>query len=161
MAVKTQGTELWFVNGASATKVGCVTTISGISSPRDQIETTCLEDDARSYVGGLQTPGTATFGINFDPSDASHTALETIYGANTTVWWILGWSDGTADPNWGASGGSIGANPRNAPGVGPGATSKGTIYIAGSDLNTSPVSIAGISPVKIGYCIILDIGCRG
>jgi hypothetical protein len=100
MAVKTQGSELWFITGAGALqKVGCVTTISGISSPRDQIETTCLEDDARSYVGGLQTPGTAQFGINFDPSDASHMALETIYGANTSVWWILGWSDGTADPS--------------------------------------------------------------
>lgn len=99
MAVKTQGTELWFINGSGTlVKVGCVTSISGISSPREQIETTCLEDDARSYVGGLQSPGAAQFGINFDPSDASHAALETIYGANTSVWWILGWSDGTSDP---------------------------------------------------------------
>lgn len=99
MAKKTQGTELWFINGSGTlVKVGCVTSISGITAPRDQIETTCLEDDARSYIGGLQSPGAAQFGINFDPSDASHIALETIYGANTSVWWIIGWSDGTSDP---------------------------------------------------------------
>ena len=38
-------------------------------------------------------------------------------------------SDGLPDTNWGLTGVNIGATPRNAPGVGPGATSKGTVYI--------------------------------
>jgi len=99
MAIKTQGTELWFINGSGALiKVGCVTSVSGISSQRDQIETTCLEDDERTYTGGLQSPGTAAMTINFDPSDSTHIALETAFQANTTVWWALGWGDGTSDP---------------------------------------------------------------
>lgn len=100
MAKKTQGTMLYFINptGPAVTVVGCVTTISGVSSPREQIETTCLADDARSYLGGLQAPGQAQFTINFDTSDATHIALNTIYESNASVQWAIGWSDGTAAP---------------------------------------------------------------
>lgn len=102
MAVKTQGTELWVINASNAlVKVGCVTAISGISSPREQIETTCLEDDARSFLAGLQSPGQATFTINFDPSDTTHRALETMYGNSNVSHWAIGLSDGTSDPTVG------------------------------------------------------------
>jgi hypothetical protein len=36
--------------------------------------------------------------INFDPADSTHIALETIFQANTTVLWAIGWGDGTTDP---------------------------------------------------------------
>lgn len=100
MAVKTQGTELYFIDPAdgSVTEVGCVTTITGLTAARDQIETTCLDSTARTYEAGMATPGTASFGINFDPSDASHTRLHELYVAGTKVDWALGWSDGTATP---------------------------------------------------------------
>jgi len=45
-------------------------------------------------------------------------------------------SDGLPDPNWGLTGvllGSGSGSPKNAPAVGPGATSKGTVYIGASD----------------------------
>lgn len=100
MAVKTQGTELYFADPAdnSIVKVGCVTTISGLTAARDQIETTCLDSAARTYEAGMATPGAATFGINFDPSDASHVRLHELYVAGTKVNWALAWSDGTAPP---------------------------------------------------------------
>lgn len=100
MAKKTQGTELWFINPATGlpVKVGCVTTITGLTAARDQIEITCLDDLARRYEAGMPTPGAAQFGINFDPSDASHVLLHQLYVAGTTLLWALGWSDGTADP---------------------------------------------------------------
>lgn len=102
MAIKTQGTELWVINASNAlVKVGCVTAISGISSPREQLETTCLADDARSYVAGLQTPGQATFSINFDPSDATHRALETLFGNSHVAHWAIGLADGTVAPTVG------------------------------------------------------------
>lgn len=102
MALKTQGTELWFIDPDDTTptpiKVGCVTSINGLTAARDQIETTCLDSAARTYEAGMATPGAATFGINFDPSDASHVRLHELYVAGTQIQWALGWSDGTADP---------------------------------------------------------------
>jgi len=100
MAVKTQGSDLYFIDpyDNSVTKVGCVTQISGINATRDQIETTCLDSAARIYVAGLATPGTATFGINFDPQDSSHVRVHEIYVSGEKINWALGWSDGTAPP---------------------------------------------------------------
>lgn len=100
MAVRTQGTELWFIDPDTGlpTKVGCVTTLSGLTAARDQIETTCLDSAARTYEPGMATPGAAQFTINFDPTDASHVRLHELYVAGTTLEWALGWSDGVVPP---------------------------------------------------------------
>jgi hypothetical protein len=107
-AVRTQGTDLYVLDPAnnSVLKVGCVTSVDGIDTAIDQIETTCLEDSARSYDAGLATPGTATFGINVDPKDASHLRLHQLKVAGTTLKWALGWSEApntppTLDSNFG------------------------------------------------------------
>lgn len=100
MASKTQGVMLYTVDpyDDSILTVGCVISIDGIDTTLDQIETTCLSSPARTYVAGLATPGTATFGINFDPADASHTRLHELKVAGTTLPWAVGFSDGTAPP---------------------------------------------------------------
>jgi hypothetical protein len=100
MAIETQGTKLYTIDPDTETliEVGCVTSIDGIDTSIEQIETTCLEDTARTYVSGLATPGAATFGINFDPSDSTHVRLHELKTAGTTLIWALGMSDGTADP---------------------------------------------------------------
>ena len=100
MAKKTQGTQLYFIDPDTflVTKVGCVTTLSGLTAGRDQIETTCLDSDARTYEAGMATPGAAQFTVNFDPVDASHVRLHQIYVDGTTVDWALGWSDGIDIP---------------------------------------------------------------
>jgi hypothetical protein len=100
MAVKTQGTDLYAIDpdDGSLIEVGCVTSIDGIDTTIEQIETTCLSATARTYVSGLATPGSASFGINTDPSDDSHIRLHQLKTAGTSLKWALGWSDGTADP---------------------------------------------------------------
>lgn len=100
MAIETQGTKLYTIDPDTEAliEVGCVTSIDGIDTSIEQIETTCLEDTARTYVSGLATPGAATFGINFDPSDSTHVRLHELKTAGTTLVWALGMSDGTADP---------------------------------------------------------------
>jgi hypothetical protein len=105
MAKKTQGTELYFIDptGDVVTKIGCVTSITGLTAARDQIETTCLEDQARSYEAGLATPGAAQFGLNFDPSDTSHVRLHELYVLGENLEFALGWSDGTGIPPTGDS----------------------------------------------------------
>src|SRR5690625_6685379 len=80
MAIKTQGTRLYVIDPGlsgpvSDLNVGCVTSIDGIDTTIEQLETTCLESPARTYVSGLATPGSATFTIQFDPSDASHVRM--------------------------------------------------------------------------------------
>ncbi len=98
MAILTKGTQLYLIDpdDFSVITVGCATAISGISAPKDQIETTCLEDFARTYVPGLGTPGAASITIQPDPDDESHIRLHEIYADAdiTNVDWVLGWSDG-------------------------------------------------------------------
>ena len=100
MAVKTQGTRLYVIDPAdeSVIEVGCITNLDGIDTTNEQIEVTCLADSARSYQSGLATPGTATFDINVDGADASHTRLHELKVAGTVLNWVVGWSDGTAAP---------------------------------------------------------------
>lgn len=99
-AVKTQGTELYFLDpvGDTVVEVGCVTTVTGLNAARDQIETTCLDSGARTYESGMATPAPISFTINADPKDPSHVRLHELYVAGTRVDWALGWSDGTAPP---------------------------------------------------------------
>lgn len=100
MAKKTQGTQLYTIDPADSTVlvIGCVTSIDGIDTTLDQLETTCLESQARTYIGGLATPGSATFGINFDPADNSHVRAHQLKVAGNTLPWAVGFSDGTAPP---------------------------------------------------------------
>lgn len=101
MAIPTQGTELYFFDPDTDvwTKVGCPTALSGISAPKEQVETTCLDSDARTYIAGLATPGTASITIQADPRDASHLRLHELYKTSTdNLDWALGWSDGKGIP---------------------------------------------------------------
>lgn len=100
MAIKTQGTNLYVIDpyDNSVIVASCVTTLSGISASRDQIETTCLEATARTYESGMLSPGAASVGINYDPSNATHVRLHEIYSDGTNTSFAVGWSDGTAAP---------------------------------------------------------------
>ena len=98
MAMATKGTILYVVDPAddSVLVVGCVTSIDGIDTGIDQLETTCLSDTARTYEAGMATPGTATFTINFDPRDESHVRLHQLKVAGTTLQWAIGIGPGAA-----------------------------------------------------------------
>lgn len=100
MAIKTQGTMLYTIDPDTGTvlEVGCVTSISGIDTTVEQVETTCLDASARTYMSGLATPGNASFGVNFDTSDSSHVRLHQLKVSGETLQWAVGFSDGTADP---------------------------------------------------------------
>lgn len=100
MAIKTQGTYLYTIDPAdeSLLTVGCVTSIDGVDTTNEQIETTCLESLARTYLSGLATPGQASFGINFDTSDASHVRIHQLKVAGTSLVWAIGFADATTAP---------------------------------------------------------------
>lgn len=96
MAAKTQGTQMYCVDPdtKAVLVVGCVISIDGIDTTLDQLETTCLDSVARTYVSGLATPGSATFGLNFDPADQSHVRLHQLKVRGDTLHWAVGFSDG-------------------------------------------------------------------
>src|SRR5690606_37333358 len=98
--MRTAGTELYFLDpdDCSVVQVGCPTSITGLDSTIDQLETTCLESTARTYEAGLATPGTATFTFNLDPQDASHKRLLDLKTAGLSTKWVIGFPDaiGTA-----------------------------------------------------------------
>lgn len=100
MAQKTQGTRMYTIDPANeqVVEVGCVTSISGVDTTNEQIEKTCLSDQARQYEAGLATPGTAEFGINFDNADTSHVRLHQLKVAGTVLPWAIGFSDGESVP---------------------------------------------------------------
>ena len=103
MAIKTQGTDLYAINpnDGALIDVGCITSISGVDTAIEQIETTCLNAQARTYIAGLATPGDATFGIQTDPSDPNHILLHQLKTQGAMIQWAIGWSDGTAVPTVG------------------------------------------------------------
>lgn len=98
--MRTQGTDMYAIDprNGDLLDIGCVTSIDGIDSSLDQIETTCLNSAERTYVAGLATPGTATFGINVDTQNPTHIALYEIKQLGLTLDWAIGMSDGTAPP---------------------------------------------------------------
>lgn len=100
MATKTQGTYIYFIDPAdeSLVTVGCPINPSFSASTTDQIETTCITDTTRTYIAGLQSPGTFSFTIRYDADEASHARIQDLQTAGTTVLWAIGLSDGTAAP---------------------------------------------------------------
>jgi len=109
MALKTQGTHLYIIDpdvtgGPTVLTVGCVISIDGIEATRDQLESTCLESEARTYEPGMPTPGQMTFGINFDPADDTHVRVYDLWRTGVKFEMALGYSDGTAVPTIDTSG---------------------------------------------------------
>lgn len=103
MTIKSQGTDLYAIDPATGTllDVGCITSLDGIDTAIDQIETTCLNNLTRTYEAGLATPGAATFGLQFDPAEVNHVRLHQLKTAGTTLHWVVGFSDGTLAPTVG------------------------------------------------------------
>lgn len=98
MSIKTQGTYLYAIDpdDESIINVACIESIDGVDTTNEQIETTCLQALARTYVSGLATPGQASFGLRFDTAEASHMRLHALKVLGTTLNWAIGFSDGTA-----------------------------------------------------------------
>lgn len=94
--MRTAGTELYFLDpdDCSVVQVGCPTSVTGLDSTIEQLETTCLESTARTYEAGLATPGTASFTLSLDPQDPSHVRLLELKSAGTNLQWTIGLPDG-------------------------------------------------------------------
>lgn len=98
MAIKTQGTNLYFIDGAAVKTMTCPTGITGLGGTRDQIETTCLNaTDDKSYVSGLGNPGQVSVPFVFD-NVADHKLLLALHDSGDVTDWMIGLSDGSTVP---------------------------------------------------------------
>lgn len=99
MAIKTQGTNLFFINGTTVETLTCPTGITGLGGARDQIETTCLENTGdKTYVAGLGNPGEVSVPFVFDPTALDQRVLIGLKDTGADVEWLIGFSDGTTIP---------------------------------------------------------------
>ena len=114
MSMLTQGTQVYVLAPTIADpavlevlRIECATEFNPGGSPSDQIEDTCLEEvEARTYLRGLRTPGSASLTISADPRNASHLRLHQLSESAdaTPLKWAIGWSDGVGIPPTVASG---------------------------------------------------------
>lgn len=102
--VKTQGTELFFVDRsgtAALVKMTAPTGIQGLmTGSRDQIETTDLDDTTdKTFIAGLGNPSqiTVPFVLETDAASA-HRKLVTLKGTGEMVDWIACLSETATDP---------------------------------------------------------------
>lgn len=105
MSVKTQGTELFFVDALTnpsvpaVVKLSCPTNVSGLGGAADQIETTCLDaTEDKTYVRGLGNPGQVTVPFVLDPTAASHQVLFTLKADGSNIGWMICLSESATDP---------------------------------------------------------------
>jgi hypothetical protein len=98
--IKTQGCELYLLDpdGDAVLAVAQVASIDGVDITREPLETTTLEAQARTHEAGILSPGAPTLGLLFDPALTSHIRLEELLQSGTEVPWVIGLSDGVADP---------------------------------------------------------------
>lgn len=133
MSIKTQGTELYFVNNDAVVKLKCPTGISGLGGAKDQIESTCLDaTEDKSFIAGLGNPGQVSVPFNLDPQHASHQVLFDMKEAGDNAEFIICLSDGNAAP-------TIATGTLTAP---TGRTSaKFTAYVADVEIDISTNTI--------------------
>lgn len=101
MSRRTQGSMLWMVVQKSSdpalfelVKIGCPTDIKPGTDSKEKLEDTCLEEEHnKTYLegGGLSDTGTATFGINADPTNASHGRLYDMQDSGESAVFVQGW----------------------------------------------------------------------
>ncbi len=108
MAIKTQGTNIWYVNPkvGEVKEIGCPTGFNPGDGSPNKIEVTCLnERKVKHYVAGLQDTDDASITINFDPQNESHKGLYDEYNKDVRdeLKFIVGCSDGTSAPTWDSS----------------------------------------------------------
>lgn len=101
--IKTQHTELYFVNNAGTpalVKLGALTDFSGLGGQKAEIDATNLDSLAKEFFTGLEDPGTFSANLNLDPSDAVHQALIKVKDDGTINEFILCLADGTTAPTY-------------------------------------------------------------
>jgi hypothetical protein len=127
--IETKGTRLYFLTSSGSPqeihKVACMTGITGLGGPADQVDITCLDSEEAESRAGFKRPSVVQVPINFIPRSAAHQALLDLEESGETVDWMIVLSDQSGIPT--ESAGVL---------VSPGATSvRFNGYVVDSDIN--------------------------
>lgn len=160
MALKSQGSALWFLGPANVPGLveGAVYRLKGVKSyemprgQRGQIPTSTLDDDVDTFMAGTLQPGTASFPIDPDGGTQGHKELETLYQSGATTQWCYGYSDGTAAPTATRGIGSI-----TVTAAGTGYTSAPTVTFTGG----AGTGAAATAVVENGVIVRIDVTAAG
>src|SRR5688572_6228762 len=98
--IKSQKSELFWASAATtATRVVALSGVTGLGGPKDQIDTSNLDNtEDRTFVGGLATPGPVSVPFIIHKDEATHQSLLDLKAAGTTVSWGLYSSDAATAP---------------------------------------------------------------
>lgn len=104
--VKTQGIQLYMIDGTTVTKIDQVKSISLGSDSVNKIDVTTLDETvSKKYLSGLSDPSETTFSVLLDSASTAHKkVLELAKTKKEGIVFVLGASDGTADPTASGSG---------------------------------------------------------
>lgn len=99
--LKTQGTALYMLDTTGSPervlKITNLTNVDSLGGSAGDIDVTNFDSTAKEYLVGLVDNGTASFGMNLDPSADSHQTILSNAGGDRFRW-AIGCSDGTAPP---------------------------------------------------------------
>lgn len=160
MALKSQGSALYFLGPAGVAsltegavyRVACFKSFDLPRGARGQIDTTCLDEEVASYLGGTITPGAATFTVDPDPAKQGHKELDHLYSSGTITAWAFCWSDGTTAPTSARGVGSIAVTNG-----GSGYTSAPTVVFTGG----SGTGASATAVVENGVVVRIDVTAAG
>lgn len=160
MALKSQGSALYFLGPAGVAsltegavyRVACFKSFELPRGARGQIDTTCLDEDVASYLGGTITPGAATFSLDPDPTKQGHRELDYLYTSGATTAWAFGWSDGTTAPTSARGVGSVAVTAG-----GSGYTTTPTVTFTGG----GGTGAAATAVVENGVVVRIDVTTPG
>lgn len=115
MAIKTQGTQLYFVypSALHIVTVGCVTSIENVGAPVQPRDVTPVESEQEASEPGMFSPGQIDMTVLFDPSTSGHVDVYTLYKAREIVNFAIGLGDGTEGPQIDGDGEFVGVAGRS------------------------------------------------
>ena len=139
-AIKSQKTEIYWASAATAvTKLVCPTNISGLGGARDQVDTTCFDDEERTFLPGLGNPGQVTVAFNVHKGELSHEDVLALKASGAVVSWGIYSSDSATAPT--AVGSVMQVVATRVSAIFNGYVSDVNIDIAGNDIWKGTVTI--------------------
>ena len=119
MALKTQGTEVFILDNTGTQevvfKLSCPTGVTGLlSGSTDEIDTTCLDAQSRSFELGLSDQGELSVPFIFEPTDNGHRKLFDLVAAKKATEIMICCSEDDTVPTVNTSGSLVAPTGRTS-----------------------------------------------
>lgn len=102
--IKSQGTRIYGLIAGQIVRFVCYSAVDLGQDSVGKIDTTCLDDDEKSYERGMLDPGEGSLTVQLDDENSSHAQLLQLAKDGTTIPWFVG-SKGADEPT--VTGGNV------------------------------------------------------